>query len=442
MPLILLVVGILVLFILVVKFKLNGFLSLLITCLFVGIIEGLPALKTISSIETGVGGTLGHLGLILGIGAMFGRVLADGGAAQKIASTLINKFGRKNIIWAMSLTGFIIGITLFWEVSFVILIPIVFTIAIAGSIPLLEVMIPMLAAITVAHSFLPPHPGPIAVANILGANVGVVLLYGLIISIPALICSGPLFFMYLKKRGYDPKVPKGLATHKVFKEEELPGFGVSCFTALVPVAIIITATIIGFIVPKDSSVATFFSFIGNTDIALLIALLASLYFFGTHQGKSMTQVMATCEEGAKSIAMILLIIGGGGALKQVILDSGVGTYVANIMLGLPLSPYLLAWLVTAILRLCIGSATVTLFTAAGIILPLIQQTTGVSIELMVLMVTCGSVFCDPPSDAAFWMVKEFMGLTFSENIEVWCGLTSIISLIGCGGVMILSLFIH
>jgi len=441
MPLIILVIGILFLFFLIVKCKLNGFLALIIACLFVGVAEGLPLLKVISSIETGMGGTLGHLAIILGLGAMFGKIMADGGGAQRIADTLIEKFGRNNVAWAVAITGFIVGITLFWEVSFVVLIPIVFTISVAGKIPLLEVALPMMASITISHCFLPPHPGPVAIADIFHANVGLVLIYGIIISIPTLIVAGPLFYKLVKKAGVNTEIPNGLAVAKVFRAEELPGFGISIFTALVPVILIIASLIAEFTLPKTSSIATIFKFVGTTDIALLIALFVSLYSFGFRQGKNMRELMISVEGSAKSIAMIILIIGGGGAFKQVIIDSGIGAYVATLMVGVPLSPLLLAWVITAIIRVAIGSATVTIFTAAGIVLPLLAQT-GANPELMVLAVACGSVFFDPPTDAAFWMVKEYCNFSLPQTIAIWGGMTTIISVMGLIGVMTLSLFIH
>lgn len=440
MPLIILVLGIAFLYFLLVKCKLNAFLSLLITCLVVGYAEGLPLPKLIGSIETGMGGTLGHLAIILGLGAMFGKIMADGGGAQRIADTLIAKFGRKNVAWAVAITGFVVGITLFWEVSFVVLIPIVFTIVVAGKIPLLEVGLPMLSAITISHCFLPPHPGPVAISTIFKANVGLVLVYGIMIAIPTLLVSGPLFYKLVKKFGVNTEIPSGLKVGKVFEEHELPGFGISFFTALVPVIIIIASLLVEGIFPKDSLIVTVFKFIGTTDMALLIALLVAMYSFGFAQGKTMKDIMATADQSIKSIAMIVLVIGGGGAFKQVIVDSGVGQYVASLMVGMPLSPYIVAWIITAVIRVAIGSSTVTLFTASGLLLPLLSLP-GVSPELMVLALACGSVFFDPPTDAAFWMVKEYFNFSLPQMFVIWGGLTSLIAVMGLIGVMVLSVFI-
>ena len=440
MPLIILVLGIAFLYFLLVKCRLNAFLSLLITCLIVGLAEGLPLAKLIGSIENGMGGTLGHLAIILGLGAMFGKIMADGGGAQRIADTLIAKFGRKNVAWAVAITGFVVGITLFWEVSFVVLIPIVFTISVAGKIPLLEVGIPMLSAITISHCFLPPHPGPVAISSIFHANVGKVLVYGIAIAVPTLLVSGPLYYSLIKKFGVHTEIPTGLKVGKVFEEHELPGFAISFFTALVPVIIIIASLVVEAVFPKDSFIVTVFKFVGTTDMALLIALIISLYSFGFAQGKNMKDLMLTAEQSIKSIAMIILVIGGGGAFKQVIVDSGVGQYVASLMVGLPLSPYIVAWVITAVIRVSIGSSTVTLFTASGLLLPLLSVP-GVSPELMVLALACGSVFFDPPTDAAFWMVKEYFNFSLPQMFVIWGGLTSLIAVMGLLGVMVLSLFI-
>ena len=440
MPLIILIIGIAVLFFLIVKVKLNGFLSLMVACMFVGLAEGLPLGKVVSVIETGFGGTLGHLGLIIGFGAIFGRIMADGGGAQRIAETLINTFGRKNVAWAVAITSFIVGITLFWEVSFIVLIPIVFTVVIAGRFPILDAGIPMLAAITVSHCFLPPHPGPVAVCGIFDANVGLVLIYGLIIGIPTLFLSGPLYVKFIHHRGIFPEINEKLGFDEVFKEEELPGFGISVFTALIPVFLIIIAMIVGFMVPADSTTGVFFKFIGSTDVALAIALIVSFYTFGIHRGRSISDLMATSETAVKTIAMILFIMGGGGAFKEVIVQAGVGNYVAEVMSGIPVSPLLLAWAIASIIRLCVGSSTISLFMASGIVLPIVQQS-GVSPELMVLAVATGSVFGGPPTEPCFWLVKEFFNLELKEQFYVWCCLCTLIAVVGIAGVMVLSMFV-
>ncbi|QDR80286.1 gluconate:H+ symporter [Sporomusa termitida] len=439
MPVFILLLGIVFIFVLISVLRLNAFLSLMLACIFVGVAEGLPLMKVIASIEAGLGGTLGHLAIILGLGAMLGRLMSDCGAAQKIALTLVNKFGRKNVKWAMALTGFIVGIALFWEVAFVILIPIVFTVATTAELPLLEVGLPALAAISVAHCFLPPHPGPVAIANIFHANIGLTLVYGLIISIPAVLIGGPLWHKLFRK--WSIEIPQGLISTKIYKEEDLPGFGVSLITAMAPVILIIGSMIGEHIVAKGSGAAAFFKFIGNTDISLLISVFLALFTFGLQRGKKLPEIMSTIEASIKAIAMIMLVIGAGGAFKQVIIDSGIAQYIASLMVGVSLSPYVMAFIVTAFIRVAVGSSTVTVFTAAGILTSLAAMP-EVNKELFVLTISAASMFGLPPTDAAFWMCKEYFNLSFGQTVKVVTGMTSVIALCGLAGVLALSLVIH
>lgn len=439
MPILILILGIFLLFIMISYLKINAFLSLIITSLFLGLAEGLPLLKLVSTIEAGMGPTLGHLAVVIGLGAMLGRLMSDCGAAQTIAMTFIDKFGRKNVKWAMALTGFIIGITLFWEVSFVILIPIIFTVSAAAAIPLLEVALPAIAAISVAHCFLPPHPGPVAISAIFHANIGLVLVYGIIIGIPAVILAGPVWYNLFEK--WDIKAPQGLINSKIYPKEELPGFGISLITALVPVILIVAGLIAGYVVTPGSVADTFFKFIGNTDIALLISVLFAIFTFGLQRGKKVTEVMKSIEDSIKAIAMILLIIGAGAAFKQVIVDSGVAKYIAMLMVGINISPYLMAFIVTALIRIAVGSSTVTIFTAAGILTSL-GGMPEVNSELLVLVIGSASIFGLPPSDAAFWMCKEYLNLTFGQTVKMITSMSCVVALTGLAGVMLLSLVIH
>lgn len=440
MPLIILAIGICVLFLLIIKVKLNSFLSLILVCLGVGLAEGLPLAKVVDSIEAGVGGTLGHLALVISLGAMLGKLMADSGGAQRIATTLIDKFGRKNVKWAVCLTGFIVGIALFYEVGFVLLIPLVFTIAVAADVPLLEVGIPMAAALSVTHGFLPPHPGPTAIAVILNADIGLTLVYGILIAVPTVLVAGPFFYSTMMKNLH-PKVPEGLYNPKTFSEEEMPSFGVSLFTALIPVFLMAASSIAKLALPKDSSLNILVNFVGNPDMALLIAVFIALFTFGINRGKKMKEIMDTVQQAVTTIAMILLVVGGGGAFKQILIDSGVGKYIVFLMAGSQLSPLVLAWLIATVLRIAVGSATVAALTTGGIVLPLIAAT-GVSPELMVLAIGAGSLNAGPPNDPGFWMFKEFFNLSVKETIRSWCVMEIAISVMGLIGVLALNVFIH
>lgn len=439
MPLIILALGILFLFVCIIVFKLHAFLALILTSLFVGFAMGLPAMDIIAQIQNGMGGTLGYLALIIGFGTILGKVLSEGGGAQRIAMTLIDKFGKEKIGWALALAGFIIGITLFFEVSLVVLIPVTFTVAMAAKVPLLRVGIPMLASITTTHAFLPPHPAPTAVVGIFGANLGLTMVYGIIIAIPTIIIAGPLFAKLFKN--LNPEIPHHLITTKLFEESELPGFGISLFTALSPIILILMSVISGFTLPEASVVRKVVTFIGSPQIALIIGAFIAFYAFGLRGKKrSMTELMKIVQDAIASIASILFIIAGGGALKQVILFSGMADYIAKVTGDWPISPLLLAFIITAIIRIAVASATVTVLTASAIVLPMLQAT-GASPELMVLSVCSASLFCCPPHDGGFWMVKEFFNLSMWQTVKVGTGITTLISVLGLIGVLGLSLII-
>lgn len=435
MPLVYIAIGIAILFVLIIGFKLNSFLSLIIVAAIVGVMEGLPITSIMTSIEGGVGGTLGHLAIVLSLGAMLGKLMTDSGAAQRIATTLIDKFGRKRVKWAVVLTGFLVGIALFYEVGFVLLIPLIFTIVREADVPILDVGVPMAAALSVTHGFLPPHPGPTAIAGIYNADLGIILLYGIILAIPTVIVAGPFYSRFLKN--IRPEIPEGLSTTKIFKEEEMPSFDVSILTAMIPVFLMAIAAITKLSFSQKSTVNVFFGFIGNADVALFIAVFVAIFTFGLNQGKKIKEVMTTIEKSAATIAMILLVVGGGGAFKQVLVDSGVGDYIIKLMGHSTMSPIVLAWLVAAVLRVSVGSATVAALTAAGIVAPLIAAS-GVSPELAVIATGSGSLILGPVNDAGFWMFKEFFNLSVKETLLSWSVLETIISIMGLIGVMALS----
>lgn len=438
MPLLIIGIGVALLLLLMIKFKLNGFLSLIIVAFLVGVMEGMPIDKVVTSVKNGVGGTLGSLALIIGFGAILGKLLADCGGAQRIATTLIEKFGKKRIQWAVVITGFVVGFALFYEIGFVLLIPLVFTIAAEAEIPLLYIGVPMAAALSVTHGFLPPHPAPTAIAGVYNASISKTLLYGAILGIPTAIISGPVFSKFLKNMEHP--IPKGLYNPKIFTNEEMPSFGVSIFTALIPVFLMAVQAVAEMTMPKGSAVLKYATFFGDPVIALLIAVIVALFTFGLNRGKKIDEVMDTVTEAVKTIAMILLIIGGGGALKQVLVDSGVSNYIANAMQGSNISPLLLAWLIAAVLRIALGSATVAAMTAAGIVAPIIAAT-GVSPELMVIATGSGSVIFSHVNDPGFWLFKEYFNLSIPETLKSWSLVETLIAVCGLVGVLAINVFI-
>ncbi|MEH6619688.1 gluconate:H+ symporter [Maribacter arcticus] len=438
MPLFIVILGILLLFILIAKFKLNAFITFIIVSLFVGIAEGMEPLSVVDSIQKGIGSILGFLVIILGLGAMLGKLVADSGAAQRITTKLVDKFGKKNIQWAVVLTGFIVGIPMFYSVGFVILVPLVFTIAAATGLPLLYVGLPMLASLSVTHGYLPPHPAPTAIAATFNADIGKTLLYGIVVAIPAIIVAGPLLSRTLK--GINATPLKEFINPVILKEEEMPSMANSIISALLPVILIAIAALAEFALPDSFFLKKTLIFIGNPAIAMLISVLVAIYTLGLGRGKKMKEVMDSVGSAITGITMVLLIIAGSGALKQVLIDSGVSEYIGAMLQESSISPLILAWLIATVIRVCVGSATVAGLTAAGIVLPLTQGT-GVSPELMVLAIGSGSLMLSHVNDSGFWLFKEYFNLSVKDTLKSWTVMETTVGVMGLLGVLVINVFI-
>lgn len=408
-------------------------LALLIASIATGMLLGMPIQKITTSITNGIGSTLGSLVMVLALGAMIGKLAEDSGAAKKIVYVLIRIFGFKNIQWAVLLTGMLVGIPLFYNAGFVILIPLVFSIAAAAGLPRLYVGIPMAAALSVTHGFLPPHPGPVALSGIFHAEIGKVLIYGLILAIPIAIMAGVVFprlTIRLDNAGRQPD-----AGIKFDDEHTLPGTLKSFTIALSPILLISFATL-GLLIFHTGPVHSILTFIADPTIALLITLTITLFI----QDSSISKAMESCAEGVKGIAMILMIIAAGGAFKQILVDSGIGEDVKNMAASIHASPLLLGWLIAALLRVTLGSATIAALTASGMVIPLI--TAGASPELMVLAIGAGSLMFSHVNDTGFWMFKEYFNLTLKETFKTWTLMETIVSVLGIIGVLILNSIIY
>ena len=438
MPLLIVILGILLLFVLIAKFKLNAFISFIIVCVFVGVFQGMELDRIVEAIQIGMGNTLGFLVMILGLGAMLGKLVSDSGAAQRITSKLVSSFGIKYIQRAVVVAGFIVGIPMFYSVGFVILIPLVFTIAASTRLPLIYVGLPMLASLSVTHGFLPPHPAPTAIAGMFNADIGKTLLYGIIIAIPTIIVAGPLFTRTIKNIKATPL--KEFYNPIVLKEEEMPAMGISLFTTLLPIILILCSTLFTLFVTGEFLLKEVIVFIGNPVIAMLISVLVAIYALGISRRKKMPELMSSVSSSVSSITMILLIIAGAGALKQVLVASGVSDYIGALLNGSSISPLILAWFIATVIRVCVGSATVAGLTAAGIALPLIQNT-EVSPELMVLAIGSGSLMLSHVNDGGFWMFKEYFNLTVKETLSTWTVMETTVGIMGLIGVLILNIFI-
>lgn len=438
MPLLIVIFGIVLLFLLIARLKLNAFIAFIIVSLLVGVAEGMDFLKVVDSIRNGLGETLGSLVMILGFGAMLGKLVADSGAAQRITTELVNKFGKKNIQWAVVLTGFIVGIPMFYSVGFVILVPLVFTIAATTGLPLIYVGLPMLASLSVTHGYLPPHPAPTGIAIMFNADIGKTLLYGIVVAIPAIIIAGPLFSRTIKKIEATPI--KEFLNPKILTDEEMPSTATSILTALLPVILIAIASLVDILAPDGNIIKEITAIIGNPVIALLISVLVAIYTLGLARGRKMKELMDSVSSAVAGITMVLLIIAGAGALKQVLIDSGVSEYIGDMLKGSTISPLILAWLIATVIRVCVGSATVAGLTAAGIALPLIS-TSGVSPELMVLAIGSGSLMLSHVNDGGFWLYKEYFNLSVKDTLRTWTVMETTVGVMGLLGVLVLDIFI-
>jgi Gnt-I system high-affinity gluconate transporter len=438
MPLLIIVAGICLLLILILVVKINSFLAFVIVSLAVALAEGMTLEKAIASIENGIGSTMGFLVLILGLGSMLGKLVSESGAAQRITIRLVDAFGLKHIQIALMLTGFIVGVSLFYDVGFFIMIPLVFTVAAATKLPLLYVGLPMLASLSVTHGYLPPHPAPTALVGMFGADLGRTLVYGIIVAFPAIFISGPILSKALSR--IDAKPLKEFVNQKVLTDEEMPGFWTSFFSSLMPVILITLGTLAGFALPEGNPVRKLLSWTGNPVIAMLIAVLFAVYTLGLARGRKITDIMNSLTHSVTSITMIMLLIAGAGALKQVLIDAGVSQYIGGLLSRSTLSPLFLGWLIATVLRFCVGSATVAGMTTAGIVLPLV---TGGSVkpELMVLAIGSGSLMFGHVNDGGFWLFKEYFNLTIKDTLKSWCVMETSIGLMGLIGVMTLSLFV-
>jgi Gnt-I system high-affinity gluconate transporter len=438
MPLIIVILGICLLLFLILVLKFNSFLSFVIVSLSVAIAEGMKIGDAVISVENGIGSTLGFIVMILSFGAMLGKLVSESGAAQQITGKLVKAFGKRNIQWALMLTGFIVGISMFYEVAFFIMIPLIFTVAAATELPLLYVGLPMLAALSVTHGYLPPHPAPIAIAAMFHADIGKTLIYGIIVAIPAIIVSGPILSRAVSKINARPL--QEFVISKPLNDNELPGFWTSFFSALLPVILITISTVAGFLLPEDNIIRKVLGYVGNPVIAMLVSVLFAVITLGLARGRKIGDIMNSLTHSVVSLTVIMLLIAGAGALKQVLVDSGVSRYIGALLSHSTLSPLFLGWLIATIMRFCVGSATVAGITTAGIIFPLIAVT-GVKPELMVLAIGSGSLMLGHVNDSGFWLFKEYFNLSIKDTLKSWTVMETSIGISGLIGVMVLSLFV-
>jgi Gnt-I system high-affinity gluconate transporter len=433
--LIFLCIGILV--ILITYFKINAFLAFLVVSILAGFLLGIEPEKIIGSVQKGMGDMLGSLIIVVVAGAMLGKLAADSGAAQRIAGGMMNLFGASRIQWALLITGFIIGIPLFYNVGFVLVIPLIFSVAQRYNLPVIYIGVPMLAALSVTHGFLPPHPSPTALVAQFNADMGLTLFYGILIGLPTSIVAGPIFARTLK----NIKAPM-LSTFKSadLPESQLPGLGISIFSSLLPVILLGLTTLLAMVEIQNDFIRTVVLFLSDPAVVMILSLAVATYTLGLRMGMKMARIMGIYVEAVKDITILLLIMGGAGSLKQILVDSGVSDEIATMLNGLDVHPLILGWTIACVIRVCVGSATVAGLTAAGIVLPLLSQP-GVDPNLMVLAVGAGSLMFSHVNDSGFWLFKEYFNISIKDTIKSWSLMETIVAIVGIIGVMILDAFI-
>jgi len=417
--------------------KVQPLLAFVAAALIAALLLGVPLESIPKSIDKGIGDLLGSLIVIVCLGAVFGKLIADSGAAQRIASYLIGVFGSARMPVALTLTGFVAGIPLYYNVGFVLLVPLVFSLVYQSGRPAVALAIPLLAGLSIAHGFLPPHPSPTALVAQFHADMGRTLFYGLIVAVPTLIIAGPVFAMTLRRIKAEP-APMFRAGLR--DEAELPGVFNSFATALLPVWLLAAATGASMLPIADPALKSLVAFLANPMIVMLLALLVAVFTLGVARGQKLQAVMAGAQDAMRDIAPILLVIAGAGALKQVLVDSGVSAQLGTQLGALPVPPLVLGWIVATLIRICLGSATVAGLTAAGIVAPVVQGS-GIDPSLMVLAIGAGSLMCSHVNDSGFWMFKEYFGLSLKDTFRSWTLMETLVGVFGLIFVLILSAFV-
>ncbi|PZD96770.1 gluconate transporter [Paenibacillus sambharensis] len=434
--------GIFLLLFLVIRTKLHAFVALLLVSLIVGIAAGMPLNEVVKSMQSGMGGTLGFVAVVVGLGAMFGQMLEVSGGAERLAQTMIKKFGQDKAQWSLGVTGFLVAIPVFFDVGFIILVPIVYGLAKKTGKSLLYYGIPLLAGLAVTHSFIPPTPGPIAVAELIGVDLGWVILFGAIAGIPAMIIAGPLFARYISKKLH-VVVPAYMNLEDVEYDKELPSFKMVTSIIMIPLVLILLNTVSGVLLEEDNLTRQILTFLGHPFVALTIATILTFIFLGTRRGYSRQEVQDIANKGLEPAGIIILVTGAGGVFKQILIDSGVGDVIGNMMAGSSLPPILLAFLIAAAVRVAQGSATVSMVTAAGLISPLvgILGLEGPVLGLIVIAIASGATVLSHVNDSGFWLVGRYFGMNVKDTLKSWTVMETLIGLVGLGVALVLGIFI-
>ena len=434
-------IAVIALIVLITRFRVHPFIALVSVSLAMGAAAGMPLESVVRAFQDGVGGALGFIAVVVGLGTMLGKIMAESGAAARIATTLIRLFGERRVHWAIMIVAFIVGTPVFFQVGFVLLIPLVFTVARRTGMSLVKIGIPLVAGLSVVHGLLPPHPAAMLAVGTFQADVGLTILYGMLVGFPTAALAGPIYATWIAPRIVLPAENPMAAQLEGTVSEEMPGFGISVFTVMIPVLLMLLASATDFLIDAASPVRPVLRFVGHPIVSLLIALLFSFWSLGRVRHFTRDQLLRFCNDCLAPTATILLVIGAGGGFNQVLVQSGVGRAIADVARDLNASPLIVAWTVAALIRVATGSATVAMTTAAGIAAPLALATPGTSPELMVLAAGSGALVLSHVNDAGFWLIKEFFNMTVPQTLKTWTVAETIVGFAGLGFTLLLGLLL-
>jgi gluconate:H+ symporter, GntP family len=436
-------VAVIGLVVLIARFRLHAFLALTLAALFMGVCSGMEPPKIGAAYADGVGAVLRGIAAVVGLGTILGKLLAESGGAAVVARTLIRALGERNVPWTMLIVAFIVGIPTWFTVGLVLLIPVLFAVVKETKSSLILLGVPVLAGLSVAHGLVPPHPGPMAAIGTLGAqagetDVGKVILYGLLIGLPTAALGGPIFARWIA-RHVEVQV-SGIGEELSRQREPVnpPGFGLALFTIVLPILLMLLATLGDLALAKESFARRWLSFIGDPTVAMLAGVLFAYWSFGVARGIGRARLAKFTEECLGPVATVLLVVGAGGGFSRVLTASGVGDVIANIAKASDIHPLVLGWLVAAAIRGATGSATVAITTAAGILVPVALATPDLNLELLVIAMGAGSLILSHVNDGGFWFVKEYFNLTVAQTLRTWTVMETIVSVAGLGGVLLLN----
>lgn len=434
--------GIALLLFLVISLRVPAFLALLVTSLLVGLGSGLEPEQVINSIKNGMGGTLGFVAIVVGLGAILGQILESSGGIERIAGSLVRSFGPEKVQWSLGLTGFIVAIPVFFDVAFIILAPLLYGLANRSGRSLLYYAIPLLAGLAITHSFIPPTPGPIAVADLINADLGWVILFGALTGIPAMIIAGPLFGKFIGKRIFIG-IPEAHNSQNKPSVVNSPSFAWVASIILLPLLLIMLATTGPFFLPQDSVLLVTLSFLGHPFVALTIATILAMLIAHKKCNLSKQSLLKIANKGLEPAGVVILITGAGGAFKQVLIDSGVGQMLASAFVEAQFSVLILGFLIAAITRIAQGSATVAMITGAGLIAPVLalQPVSAAMLGLLVIAISSGATILSHVNDSGFWLVSRYLGMSEKDTLKTWTVMTTIISLTGLLSCLLISMFL-